>query len=172
MPFWPLDPGSGMGKNMDPDPGWTSQIIIPRAQKPFFGLKYLNSLMGIRDPGWKKFGSGISIPDPQHRRLPSGYNQKRKLTTRQSSCVRAGQSSRCRWDDSACRVEWASRPARPPQTPRHGALNTWQHCNIKLLEQQGSVDLHTINAYPDQCRVEWASSATSVVRIKECGVLS
>jgi hypothetical protein len=20
----------------------------------------------IRDPGWKKFGSGINIPDPQH----------------------------------------------------------------------------------------------------------
>jgi hypothetical protein len=25
----------------------------------FFGLKYLNSLMRIRDPEWKKFGSGI-----------------------------------------------------------------------------------------------------------------
>ncbi len=22
--------------------------------------------MRIRDPGWKKFGSGINIPDPQH----------------------------------------------------------------------------------------------------------
>jgi hypothetical protein len=37
----------------------------------FFGLKYLNSLMRIRDgdssdPGWKKVGSGINIPDPQH----------------------------------------------------------------------------------------------------------
>jgi hypothetical protein len=43
----------------------------------FFGLKYLNSLMRIRDgdswdPGWIKVGSGIrykhpgSIPDPQH----------------------------------------------------------------------------------------------------------
>jgi hypothetical protein len=37
----------------------------------FFGLKYLNSLMRIRDgknldPGWKKFGSAINIPDPQH----------------------------------------------------------------------------------------------------------
>jgi hypothetical protein len=43
-----------------------------------FGLKYLNSLMRIRDtgsgirdgnnldPGWKKVGSGINIPDPQH----------------------------------------------------------------------------------------------------------
>jgi hypothetical protein len=25
----------------------------------FFGLKYLHYLMRIRDPGWKKFGSGI-----------------------------------------------------------------------------------------------------------------
>ncbi len=37
----------------------------------FWGIKYLNSLMLIRDrknsdPGRKKFGSGISIPDPQH----------------------------------------------------------------------------------------------------------
>ncbi len=34
-------------------------------------IKYLNSLMRIRDgdnsdPGWKKVGSGINIPDPQH----------------------------------------------------------------------------------------------------------
>jgi hypothetical protein len=25
----------------------------------FFGLKYLNSLMRIRDPGWRQFGSGM-----------------------------------------------------------------------------------------------------------------
>jgi hypothetical protein len=31
----------------------------------FLGLKYLNSLMRIRNPGWKKFGSGIRInPGP------------------------------------------------------------------------------------------------------------
>jgi hypothetical protein len=45
---------------------------------PFLGLKYLNSLMRIRDPEWRQFGSGIrdgkksdpgsgiNIPDPQH----------------------------------------------------------------------------------------------------------
>jgi hypothetical protein len=44
----------------------------------FFGLKYLNSLVRIRDSGWEQFGSGIrdgkksdtgsgiNIPDPQH----------------------------------------------------------------------------------------------------------
>jgi hypothetical protein len=44
----------------------------------FFGLKFLNSLMLIRDPGWKKFRSGMgtksdpgfgkNILDPQHCR--------------------------------------------------------------------------------------------------------
>jgi hypothetical protein len=44
----------------------------------FLGLKYINVLMRIRDPGWRQFGSGIrdgkksdpgsgiNIPDPQH----------------------------------------------------------------------------------------------------------
>jgi hypothetical protein len=49
-------------------------------KKQCFGLKYLNSLMWFRDPGWKKIqirdpgwkevGSGIqdgNMPDPQHR---------------------------------------------------------------------------------------------------------
>ncbi len=49
LPFWPRDP----------DPGWTTRIIFLRPYKPFFGFKYLNSLMQIRDPGWKKFVSGI-----------------------------------------------------------------------------------------------------------------
>jgi hypothetical protein len=32
-----------------------------------FGLKYLNSLIWVRDE--KKFGSGINIPDPQHFKI-------------------------------------------------------------------------------------------------------
>jgi hypothetical protein len=60
------DPGSG--------PGWTTRIIFPRDYKQFFGLKYLNSLMRIRDgensdTGWKKFCFGINIPDPQHWKI-------------------------------------------------------------------------------------------------------
>ncbi len=47
---------------------------ISESLETIFGLKYLNSLIRIRDPeiflsldpGWKKFGSGINIPDPQH----------------------------------------------------------------------------------------------------------
>jgi hypothetical protein len=61
----PLDHGSGMGKkirirNRDEQPG----SYFRELRNNF--LKYLNSLMRIRDPGWKKFGSGINIPDPQH----------------------------------------------------------------------------------------------------------
>ncbi len=36
VPFWPLDPGFGMGKKIKIrilDPGWTSRIIFPRAWK-------------------------------------------------------------------------------------------------------------------------------------------
>ncbi len=73
-----MTPGSGMGKKIrtrirDPDPWWTTRIIFPsELRHNFFGLKYLNSLMRIRDgknsdPGWKKFGFGTNIPDPQHR---------------------------------------------------------------------------------------------------------
>jgi hypothetical protein len=58
--------GSGSGMN-NPDHIYESleTIFI------FLGLKYLNSLMRIwdgkyADLGWKKFGSGINIPDPQH----------------------------------------------------------------------------------------------------------
>ncbi len=73
----------------DPDPG-SGAFLTPwiRDEQPgsyfrelrnIFGLKYLNSLMRIREPVWKKFGSGmekililvlrsgINIPDPQHR---------------------------------------------------------------------------------------------------------
>ncbi len=32
----------------------------------FSGLKYFHSLRRIGDRGWKKIGSGINIPDPQH----------------------------------------------------------------------------------------------------------
>jgi hypothetical protein len=32
----------------------------------FFGLQYLNALSRIRGPGWKKFGTGTNISDPEH----------------------------------------------------------------------------------------------------------
>jgi hypothetical protein len=76
VPFWPLDPGSGMGKKSgsairirDKQPG----SYFRELRSHCFGLKYLNCLMQIRDPGWSKFGSGVEKiriqdkhPDPQH----------------------------------------------------------------------------------------------------------
>ena len=51
--FWSLDPG--WGKN--PDPERPSQIIFPRAQKQFFGLKILKffdaDIFLTQDTGWK-----------------------------------------------------------------------------------------------------------------------
>jgi hypothetical protein len=40
----------------------------------FFGLKYLNSLMRIQDPGWRQFGSGIR--DPGWKKVGSGIRDK------------------------------------------------------------------------------------------------
>jgi hypothetical protein len=65
-----LTPGSGMGKNSESgiriqDEQPISYFRVLRNK--FFGLKYLNSLMRIRDLGWKEFGSGmeeIGIRDP------------------------------------------------------------------------------------------------------------
>jgi hypothetical protein len=53
--------GSGSGIR-DEQPGSYFQEL----RNQFFGLEYLNSLMRIQDPGWKKVGSGINIPDLQH----------------------------------------------------------------------------------------------------------
>ncbi len=58
---WIRDPG--WEKNQDQDPGWTTYF---RELRNNFWVKILNSLMRIRDPGWKKFGYGIDIPDPQY----------------------------------------------------------------------------------------------------------
>ncbi len=63
VPFWPLDSGSGIQdqdpgwvKRQDPDPGSGSRVENPDHiseswETIFFGLKYLNSLTRIRDPG-------------------------------------------------------------------------------------------------------------------------
>jgi hypothetical protein len=57
-------------KNQDPDPGWISRIIFPRAQKQytFFDADPGSIIFFTLDPGWEKFsdlGAGINIPDPQ-----------------------------------------------------------------------------------------------------------
>jgi hypothetical protein len=60
--FWPLDPRSGSGMKKKPDPGRTSQIFFPRAEKQLLGLKILIFSDADPDPG----SGGINIPDPQH----------------------------------------------------------------------------------------------------------
>jgi hypothetical protein len=73
------------------DPGSVKKIRIrirdeqPRSyfqelRKPLFWVKILELFdadpvsgikkIQIRDPGWKKFGSGINIPDPQNCTYP------------------------------------------------------------------------------------------------------
>jgi hypothetical protein len=54
--------GSGMGKKSGSGSGMNNPDHISESLETIsLGLKipYLNSLMRIRDPGWKKFGSGI-----------------------------------------------------------------------------------------------------------------
>ncbi len=86
------DPGSGIGCLFDPwirdpgwekvsirirDPGWPTRIIFFRALETifllFWGLKYLNSLMRIRDPRWRQFGSGIRDKHPGSATLPPRF---------------------------------------------------------------------------------------------------
>jgi hypothetical protein len=69
--------GSGMGKKSrsgsgirDEQPG--SHFLELRNH--VFGLKYLNPLMRIRDPGWKKFRSGIR--GPGWKEVGSGIRDK------------------------------------------------------------------------------------------------
>jgi hypothetical protein len=64
----------GWVKYQDLDPGSDSGSYFRELRNNLIVLKYLNYLMRIRysgifwtlDPGWKKFGSVINIPDPQH----------------------------------------------------------------------------------------------------------
>jgi hypothetical protein len=70
-----------MGKKSGSGSGINNRIILyfQELRNHFLGLKYLNSLMQIRDrkirirdPGWKKIGSGIRDKHP-------GYATLRKI---------------------------------------------------------------------------------------------
>jgi hypothetical protein len=74
--LWPLDPESGIGKKSGSGSGIRIQDEQPKfyfreLRNHFFWLKYLNSLMRIRDPGWKKFGSRIRNKHPGSATLNS-----------------------------------------------------------------------------------------------------
>ena len=70
----PLDPG--WVKNLDPDPGWTTRIIFPRAQKQLFWVKIHKFFDADSGSGMEKYRirdgkisvqkSEKNIPDPQH----------------------------------------------------------------------------------------------------------
>jgi hypothetical protein len=87
------DPGSGIGCFFDPgirDGRKSASGSGIRDEQPgsyflelrnhfyaFLGLKYLNSLMRIRDPGWKKVGSGIRDKHPGSATLKIWANFQR-----------------------------------------------------------------------------------------------
>jgi hypothetical protein len=57
-----LTPGSGMGRKSASGSGIRDEqpeSYFLELGNHFFGLKYLNCLMRIRDPGWRQFGSGM-----------------------------------------------------------------------------------------------------------------
>jgi hypothetical protein len=63
-----------MGKNQDPDPGMNIPDHISESLETIFWVKILEffdadaardpGIFVIRDPGWKKFGSGIRNKHP------------------------------------------------------------------------------------------------------------
>jgi hypothetical protein len=53
------DPGDGEKKSGSGS-GVNNPDHISESLETSYGLKYIISLMWIRDPGWKKFGSGIT----------------------------------------------------------------------------------------------------------------
>jgi hypothetical protein len=75
-----LTPGSGMGRKSASGSGMNNPDHVFQSLETilflFFGVKILKffdadpgsgmETVRIRDPGWKKVGSGINIPDPQH----------------------------------------------------------------------------------------------------------
>ncbi len=59
MPFRPLIQDPGWVKKSGSGSGMNNPDHISDSLETIFGLKCLNSLMRIRDPRWKKFGSGM-----------------------------------------------------------------------------------------------------------------
>jgi hypothetical protein len=70
-------PGTGI-RIRDEQPG----SYFRELKKQFFGLKYLNSLMWILDPGWKKFGSGIE------KKVGAGIPDKHPGSATLQTCMR------------------------------------------------------------------------------------
>jgi hypothetical protein len=60
--------GSGSGRNKPDHISESLQTIFWVKILKFFDADPGSGMekIWIRDPGWKKFGSGINIPEPQH----------------------------------------------------------------------------------------------------------
>ncbi len=58
------DSGSGMGKKSGSGSGMNNLDHVSERLKAIFLVKILKFF--DPDPGWKKFGSEINIPDPKH----------------------------------------------------------------------------------------------------------
>jgi hypothetical protein len=98
-----------------------SESYYRELRNHFFGLKYLNSLMRIRDPGWEKIGSGmekIRIRDkhPGSATLvlpgyPSGSLGRRSLSGRLlRKGPRPGGRTSANWDADRGRETLPARP--------------------------------------------------------------
>jgi hypothetical protein len=61
-----------MGKNQDRIRDEQPESYFLELRNHFLGLKYLNSLMRTRDPGWRQFGSGIRNKHPGSATLNRG----------------------------------------------------------------------------------------------------
>jgi hypothetical protein len=86
-----FDPGirdPGWVKSQDPDPGWITWIIFPRAKKPFFWIKMLKFFDEDPGTGMEK----IRIRDPG-------------LTSR----IRNTESAIC--ESRGCRLSWLTNSA-------------------------------------------------------------
>ncbi len=57
-----MTPGSGMGKKSGSGSGMNNSDLISESLETIFWFKILKFFDA--DPGWKKLGSGINIPDP------------------------------------------------------------------------------------------------------------
>ncbi len=77
-----MDPGSGMGKKSGSGSGMNNPDHISENFETIFAVKILKFFDA--DPGWKEFGSGINIADPQHWFIFCPEKQLRYIITVQS----------------------------------------------------------------------------------------
>jgi hypothetical protein len=68
-----------MGKKSGSGSGINSPDYISESLETIFWVKHLNSLMRIRDPGWKKIGSVIRDKHPESATLLSVSEDRQRF---------------------------------------------------------------------------------------------